>query len=255
MKKSNFLIFCLLAILATLGFVYTQKKVYKKVNPYTGKLQNIHLSVAQEIILGKHQASIIIQQNGGLCTNKKLQNKLQKVGKRITTKSIAKKTNYTFNFYLLNNKRTLNAFALAGGKIFITKALLFKLKNEDQLASILSHEIAHVLAKHSNEKISESNFWSLLFIGDDTGKRFYKFTQKTIANNLLINRPKDEFESDELGIQLMIAAGYNPNCLIEVINILNNNTSKKGQFEQKKSHPSPLKRIEKIKRIINKLDK
>jgi len=101
------------------------------------------------------------EQHGGLHPDKRYQALVDNVGNKLVTNSIAKDTPYTYEFYLLADPKTINAFALPGGQIFITHALFAQLENEDQLAGVLGHEIGHVLGKHSNERITNANFWKV----------------------------------------------------------------------------------------------
>ena len=125
-----------------------------EVNPYTGKKQHISISPKQEVAIGLSSAPSMAQQHGGLYPDQKYQDLVDKVGKKLVDHSIAKQSGYPFEFHLLRDDRTINAFALPGGQVFITFALFSKLKNEDQLAGVLGHEIGHVIGRHSAERMA-----------------------------------------------------------------------------------------------------
>ncbi len=116
-----------------------------EINPYTNEKQHIGLSETEEIAMGLNAAPQMAHQHGGLHPDTQYQNAVDRVGKKLVNNSIAKDSNYKFDFHLLADERTINAFALPGGQIFITYALFSKLENIDQLAGILGHEIGHVL--------------------------------------------------------------------------------------------------------------
>ena len=113
--------------IAIVAFAYLKKCSQSEVNPYTGKSQSISLSPQQEIAIGLQQAPMMAQQHGGLYPNQKLQNFVDKVGKKLVDNSIARKSDYKYEFHLLKDERTINAFALPGGQVFITYALFSKL--------------------------------------------------------------------------------------------------------------------------------
>lgn len=159
----------LLIGVAIVAFAYLRKCSQQEVNQYTGKTQAISLSPQQEIAIGLQQAPRMAQQHGGLFPNDNAQQIVDKVGAKLVNNTIAKQSGYKYEFHLLRDDRTINAFALPGGQIFITYALFSKLKNEDQLAGVLGHEIGHVLGKHSNERITNANFWKLLTMGASVG--------------------------------------------------------------------------------------
>ncbi len=245
----------LLIGLAIVAFAYLKKCSQQEVNKYTGKTQAVSLSPEQEIAIGLQQAPSMSQQHGGLLPNDNAQALVDKVGQKLVDNTVAKQSGYKYDFHLLRDDRAINAFALPGGQIFITYALFSKLKNEDQLAGVLGHEIGHVLGKHSNERITNANFWKLLTMGASVGADLGQLAQGIGQQTLLKNGRGDELESDELGVKLMIDAGYNPESLIGVMEILKQAAGPNRVPEFQSTHPDPENRIEKIKEAIRKYRK
>ncbi|MDE1207736.1 M48 family metalloprotease [Tenacibaculum larymnensis] len=245
----------LLIGIAIVAFAYLRKCSQQEVNPYTGKTQAVSLSPEQEIAIGLQQAPVMTQQHGGLYPNENAQALVDKVGAKLVNNTIAKKSGYQFDFHLLRDEKTINAFALPGGQVFITHALFSQLKNEDQLAGVLGHEIGHVLGKHSNERITDANFWKLLTMGASVGADLGQLANNIGQQTLLKNGRGDELESDELGVKLMIDAGYNPENLIGVMEILKAAAGPNRIPEFQSTHPDPENRIEKIKEAIRKYKK
>lgn len=250
MRRGNFKvrIFIFIAIAA---FAYLRKCSQEEINPYTGKKQAISLSPEEEIAIGLQSAPGMAQQHGGLYPNNQYQAIVDQVGNKLINSSIAKKTPYQYEFHLLADENTINAFALPGGQIFITYALFSKLENEDQLAGVLGHEIGHVLGKHSNERITNSKYWQTLIMGSsaiDMGG----VAQQMGQGQLLKNGRGDELESDELGVKFMIDAGYNPEEMIGVMEILKAAAGPNRVPEFQSTHPDPENRIEKIQEAIKK---
>ncbi|GFD81466.1 M48 family metalloprotease [Tenacibaculum sp. Mcav3-52] len=245
----------LLVGITIVAFAYLRKCSQQEVNPYTGKTQAVSLSPEQEIAIGLQQAPMMTQQHGGLYPNENAQVLVDKVGAKLVNNTVAKKSGYQFDFHLLRDEKTINAFALPGGQIFITHALFTQLKNEDQLAGVLGHEIGHVLGKHSNERITDANFWKLLTMGASVGADLGELANSIGQQTLLKNGRGDELESDELGVKLMIDAGYNPENLIGVMEILKAAAGPNRVPEFQSTHPDPENRIEKIKEAIRKYKK
>lgn len=141
----------------------------RETNPYTGKVQSISMSPDEEIQMGLASINQMAQQHGGLYPNEQYQALVDNIGNKLVNNSIAKDTPYKYDFHLLADQNTINAFALPGGQICITYALFSKLKNEDQLAGVLGHEIGHVLGKHSAERIASSKMWQGLTTAGSVG--------------------------------------------------------------------------------------
>lgn len=226
-----------------------------EVNEITGEKQYISLSKDQEIALGLNSAPQMAQEFGGLSQNKQAQALVQQVGKKVVENSDAKKTQYPFQFYVLADQRTVNAFALPGGPIFITEALLGRLQSEDQLAGVLGHEIGHVIARHSAEQMSKQELTQGIAgaAGVAAGDMNSAYYAQVVANmvNMKYGR-EDELESDDLGVRFMIQAGYKPEALIGVMDILEEASGGSNVPEFQSTHPSPANRRAKIQAAIDK---
>lgn len=237
--------------LAIVAFAFVQRCNNKEENPYTGRVQNINMSAEQEIAIGLQSAPEMAQQHGGLYPDERMQALVDAVGAQLVDNSIARETPYQYDFHLLADDRTINAFALPGGQIFITYALFSQL-NEAQLAGVLGHEIGHVIGRHSAERIAESNFWKTVSMGASVGADAGSIVGSIGQNTLLKNGRGDELESDELGVLFMIQAGYEPREMIRVMEILKAAAGPNRAPEFQSTHPDPENRIQKIKEAIKK---
>ena len=250
MRRGNFKVRILIAV-GIVAFAFIRRCSQQETNPYTGRTQAISLSPEQEIAIGLQSAPGMAEQHGGLHPDNRYQVLVDNVGQKLVNNSVAQKTPYQYDFHLLADEHTINAFALPGGQIFITYALFSKLENEDQLAGVLGHEIGHVLGKHSNERITDSKYWQTLIMGAgaiDMGAVAQQIGQGT----LLKNGREDELESDELGVYFMIESGYNPEEMIGVMKILKEAAGPNRIPEFQSTHPDPENRIEKIREAITK---
>ena len=221
-------------------------------NPYTGRTQAISLSTEEEIAIGLQNAPIMAEQHGGLYPDQRLQDQVDAVGKKLVDNTIAQETPYTYEFHLLSDPNTVNAFALPGGQIFITYALYKRLNSEDQLAGILGHEIGHVVGRHSAERIAQSELANTVATGAQVGADAGMLASQLGQTILLKNGRGDELESDDLGVKFMLEAGYDPEALIEVMQILKEAGGDQRVPEFQSSHPDPDNRIEKIRAAITK---
>ncbi len=237
--------------IAIVAFAFIQKCNNKEENPYTGRVQHINMTADQEIAIGVQSAPEMAQQHGGLYPDERMQALVDAVGQRLVNNSVARETPYQYDFHLLADDRTINAFALPGGQCFITYALFSQL-NEAQLAGVLGHEIGHVIGRHSAERIAESSFWRTVTMGATVGADAGNIVGSIGQNTLLKNGRGDELESDELGVLFMIQSGYDPYEMIEVMKILKAAAGPNRVPEFQSTHPDPENRIEKIKEAIIK---
>jgi len=255
MRKRNFKLKLLLGagiILFTLFNYYSNSDA----NQFTGKTQHISMEPQEEIAIGLQSAPHMAQQHGGLYPDQKFQALVDRVGQQLVNSSIAAQSPYKFDFHLLRDSKTINAFALPGGQIFITHALFARLENEDQLAGVLGHEIGHVIGRHSAERMAKEGLTQGLLSGVAVG--FDPSTAQgaaAIANAINMSYGRDdELESDNLGVKIMIDAGYNPMALIGVMKILKSAAGPNRTPERMSTHPDPENRIEKIKEAIQEYE-
>lgn len=237
--------------LAIVAFALIQRCNNKEENPYTGRVQNINMTSEQEIAIGLQSAPQMAEQHGGLYPDQRLQSIVDYVGNKLVEESIARETPYKYDFHLLADEQTINAFALPGGQIFITYALFSKL-NESQLAGVLGHEIGHVIGRHSAERIAETNFWRTISMGASVGADAGDIVGSIGQSTLLKNGRGDELESDDLGVLFMLQSGYDPNEMIKVMKILKEAAGPNRVPEFQSTHPDPDNRIERIRESIRK---
>ncbi|MCD8540005.1 MAG: M48 family metalloprotease, partial [Leadbetterella sp.] len=158
MQRGNGLKFRLIIGLVMAAIAYFSYMGKSQENPLTGESQKVSLSPEEEVALGLQSAPQMAQEYGGLYPDQQIQSQVSAVGNKLVqvfnqelgAKGIANP--YKFNFYVLRDGQTVNAFALPGGQIFITAGLLGRLKSEDQLAGVLGHEVGHVAARHSAKR-------------------------------------------------------------------------------------------------------
>ena len=226
-------------------------------NEITGEKQQVGLNVEQEITLGLQSRGHMVQQYGGLHPSSEGQQIVKGIGNKLIDNSIARRTNYQYDFHLLADPNTVNAFALPGGQIFITMALFSQLENEDQLAGVLGHEIGHVVARHGAERIAKQQLTEGLTGAAVVASGDYGTAQAAamIANVVNMSYGRDqELESDDLGVRFMIEAGYDPSQMIGVMDILEKASGGGGEKQPEffSTHPSPDNRREKIAESIEK---
>lgn len=246
MRRPQLIIAAVIALIAAASYFGLRSE-----NPITGETQHVGgITPDQEIALGLQAAPQMADQFGGLDPDETLRAFVQDVGSRIVTRSVAGSSPYQFDFHLLADTSTVNAFALPGGQIFITRALLQELQNEAQLAGVLGHEIGHVVARHSAEHLAKAQLTGALVgaagvAGSDPNdpNQGQQVAQIAAVVGQMVNMKygrEDELESDTLGVRLMAEGGYDPRALIGVMEILARASGGGGRApEFLSTHPDP----------------
>lgn len=228
-------------------------------NEFTGEAQHVDMTVEQEIALGLQAAPEMASQYGGLHPDKEAAAEVKAIGQKLVAKTNVSETPYEFDFHLLADENTVNAFALPGGQVFITAGLLRKLSSEGQLAGVLGHEIGHVVARHSAQQLAKAKLTQGLtgaaaiatYDPDNPASQTGAIAAAMIGKlvNMRYGR-EDELESDRLAVRLTGQAGYDPRAMLEVMRILDQASGGSRGPEFAQTHPNPGNRIAEIENAI-----
>jgi predicted Zn-dependent protease len=247
--------------LAMVAFALVSFLGSKQFNPVTGEDQYVSVTQDQEIAMGLQAAPEMAAQFGGLDPNPEYQAVVDYVGQTLAKTGLAASSGYPFEFHLLADQQTVNAFALPGGQVFITRALVDRLETEGQLAAVLGHEAVHVLARHSAEQIAQAQLTQgitgavLIASYDPQNPSSQQIAQMAILVGQMVNMKfgrEDEIQADSIGVQVMADAGYDPRAMIQVMQILAEATPA-GPPEFFSTHPNPENRIQRIQEAIQSL--
>lgn len=217
------------------------------------------LSLQEEVALGSEAAPQLTQEYGGSLTQGGLHSNLERVGRSMTDTLDTEYRDLPWEFTLLNSP-VINAFALPGGKVFVSRALIERMNNEAQLAGVVGHEIGHVTARHGNQKISASLIAQGVVIGaavaasgsdsDLIQAGVPLLVQSGSGAFLLKYGRSQELESDRLGVEYMTRVGYNPIGMRQVMEILAEASAGNEAPEFFSTHPHPESRISAIDQML-----
>jgi len=210
------------------------------VNPATGEKQFILVPLSQELEIGRQYAPEVEKQLGGKIENNSLQNYVSSVGQSVAR--ISHLPNMQFSYVAVNDEM-VNAMALPGGYIFITKGMLQKLNSEAQLAGILAHETAHVTARHSAQAMTTQIGMELALSVASKKTSAGAARMANIGSQLigLKYSRSHENQADKIGMDYLVRAGYSPYAMIETMEILEKE-SKSRPIEFFSTHPNPENR-------------
>lgn len=251
MKRFTKYIFMLCAIVLFAGCTHKA--------PYTKRSQMILMSHSQELALGEQSYKQALSK-AKVITGTRDANRVKNIGYKIA--KVVNRSDYKWEFNLVKNKAK-NAFCLPGGKVVVYTGILDVAKNDDQLATVIAHEIAHALARHGAERMSTgmvaqgAQVLGNILIGSKAPQLSQTFN---IAYGLgaqygvlLPYGRMQETEADEIGLYIMHKAGYN---VYEALNFWQNmSEGKKESNEFFSTHPSSATRIKDIKRVISNIEK
>ena len=249
MHKTIFLAIATLIIIA--GCTYK--------TPYTNRSQMIFISQKEEMALGEKSYKESLSQSK-IITGTKDATRIKNIGAKIA--KVANRSDFQWEFNLVEDE-AINAFCLPGGKVVVYTGILKMAKNDDQLATVISHEIAHALARHGSERMSSSMVQQGIgAVGNIalgvTAPQYQNLFNQTygIGTQLGVMLPygrMQESEADEIGIYLMSQAGYYVNEALKFWE--NMSEGKKEGSDFFSTHPSSTNRISDIQKVIAKLPK
>jgi len=252
-QRRPLLLWIVIAILAT-GIVACA------VSPVTGKHELALLTEADELRLGRDN-DLEIRKQYGVYEDPALQGYVREVGERLAARS--HRAHLQYHFTVLDSPE-VNAFALPGGYVYITRGILAHLNSEAELAAVLGHEIGHITARHAVRQYSAAIAGNLgIAVGTifvpELGSRAAQTLVNVIGGALLSGYGREhELEADHLGAEYLARSGYEPKAMIDVIGLLKNQELFEKELAAKENraprvyhgvfatHPSADQRLQEI---------
>src|SRR5512141_1527373 len=226
-------------------------------NPATGKKEFNLMSEAQEIQMGR-EADAQVRQEMGIYKDAALQQYVNTIGQQLAR--VSDRPNLEWHFAVVDQP-AVNAFALPGGFVYITRGILPFLQNEAQLAGVLGHEIGHVTARHSASQYSKATGASvglaLLGIFVPEAQQLQGAAETALSLLFLKYGRDDELEADRLGAGYEAKGGWDPHALAGMLTTLGRldqaSGSRKGVPNWLSTHPTPADRVQKVNAIVQQL--
>ena len=228
--------------------------------PITGREQMIFMSPSEEKALGESSYKEFLK-NAKISSDKVQTLRVKSIGKKIAI--AADRADFEWEFNLVEDKQ-INAFCLPGGKVVVYSGILSIAKNDDQLATVMSHEIAHAIARHGAERMSHQQISSgIQTLGNiivgatapgytDAFNMAYGYGSQ--LGVMLPYSRSHEYEADAIGIYLMKQAGYDIN---EAAKFWQNMKAVKGKSQPEffSTHPNDDNRIKRISEIVKEINR
>jgi len=224
------------------------------VNPVTGQSQLMLMSPSQEIQIDKERSPHQFSADYGTLQDRELSSYIQSTGQNLAARTHRPDMPYDFQGV---NATYVNAYAFPGGSIAVTRGILLELDNEAQLAALLGHELGHVNARHTASRMSKGVLVSAVMSGAGlalAGEEGYGALISGLggigAGALLAKYSRDnERQADDLGMEYMVRAGYNPQGMVGLMDMLQEkSTHTPSAFEQLfSSHPMSAARYTRMR--------
>jgi predicted Zn-dependent protease len=223
-------------------------------NPATGTREFSLMSEGQEIELGK-QMDGEVRREMGLYDDANLQRYVEDIGMRMAR--VSERPNLPWHFAVVDEP-AINAFALPGGYIYLTRGILPFLDTEAELAGVLGHEIGHVTARHSAQQYTKATTAgvgvTLLSIFVPEARPFQNLTETALGVLFLKYGRDDELQADRLGVQYSARTGWDPAGVAGMLRTLarldDASGSRRGVPNFLSTHPAPADRVEKVQALV-----
>jgi predicted Zn-dependent protease len=222
----------------------------------SGCAENLLADPLEEIRLGEEQAPKFAKQGGGAIPDAEIAAYVKKIGMDLVEQIKPEhRRGLPWVFTVLNSKK-LNAFALPGGKVFVTRGLMEKMTNEAQLVAAVGHEVGHVVANHIGKQMAKRQNTAMWTAGIGMAGDYYDAswvgTVGEIGGGLLVLKygRGQELEADSVGMVYMNRLGYDPEGMVQLLGILAE-ASKGGRSpEMFATHPDPGRRITDARELL-----
>ena len=223
-------------------------------NPATGKKEFSLMSEAQEVQIGQEMDGQI-RREMGVYENAELQRYVSNIGMRLAKAS--ERPNLPWHFTVVDEP-AVNAFALPGGYIYITRGIMAFLNDEAQLAGVLGHEIGHVTARHSAQQYTQATSagvgLTLLSIFVPEARPFQNIAETALGVLFLKHGRDDELQADRLGVQYTGKTGWDPAGVAGMLRTLQRldeaSGSRRGVPNFLSTHPAPADRVERVQAFV-----
>lgn len=211
-----------------------------------------------DVQLGKKNAGVM-EQRLPLCNNPKVDAYLTKLGMRLVAKLPTRGVQYPWEFHCINDK-SINAFALPGGYVFVNRGAIEVSDDEAQLAAVMAHELSHVALRHGTAQASKAQLaqgaagiFGGLFGGSTAGELLTEGVALGAGGLLLRYSRGDETQADVMGTQVLYDTGYDPRAMAQFFEKLQAETAGKNPPQFLSDHPNPDHRVERVDEEIDKL--
>ncbi len=223
---------------------------------YTGSIDR-----EDEIRIGEEEYPKLVAQFGGPYEDRRLQSYVVRIGNDVASRSEV--TDLPYEFTVLDSP-IVNAFALPGGKIAISRGLLALASNEAEVAGVLAHEVGHVTARHTAERIASAEVAQIGVMGatilgailaGDAGAQLGQELSGNVAVTAIQSYSRSqELEADELGMRYMTRSGYDPEAMVAFLATLRDHSrldarmagrspDEVDEFDIMATHPQPIERV------------
>jgi predicted Zn-dependent protease len=225
-------------------------------NPVTGRREFNLMSESQEIALGRESDPTIVA-TYGLYDRPGLAAYVDSIGQRLA--AVSHRPNLPFTFRVLDSP-VINAFALPGGYIYITRGILAYMNDEAELAVVLGHEIGHVTARHGANQYSRATLAGLgLAVGSVFSSEVARFSglAETALGLLFLKYGRDdETQADELGVQYAVTAGWDAARGVDFFEVLDRQQQESGQSLPSwlSTHPAPQDRVVRTRQLASQVE-
>ena len=214
------------------------------------------VSSAEEVEMGR-QFTAEVEKEYTIYNNAAVTSYVQGVGNRIA--KVSDRTDIEYRFAVID-KDEMNAFALPGGFVYVYTGLMKQMNDESQLAAVIAHEVGHVTARHSAERLSKMYGYQIvagLVLGKDPGAYTQLFSNIFSTAGFLYFGRQNEYEADRLGAKYLNAAGYEVGGMIELMEKLKSLESREpAKFEEWLStHPPSGERLSQMRGYVATLAK
>lgn len=225
-----------------------------------GQIMTGFSTLEDDIALGRKEHPNLVKQFGGEYDNPRLKGYIDRIG--IELARYAEYQEFPYQFTLVNSP-IVNAFALPGGFCYVTRGLVTLASNEAEVAGVIAHEIGHVNARHTAQRIAQSQLAQGLLLGAVllTGESSVGQLGSGIAGQVLTSFSREqEFEADQLGIRYMSRAGYEPDAMVGFLDTMRDQSQieaeKRGlpadtvdQTNVNATHPRTIERVQRARSL------